>query len=427
MLSVSSPTPLTRQTAHGFHVMVKPTGPLCNIDCSYCFYTEKTGLYPKAEKWRMSDEVLERFVRQYIEANPADPLTFSWQGGEPTLCGVEFFRKAVAWQKQYGRGRTIENAFQTNGTLLNDEWGQFLAENNFLIGVSIDGPREIHDTYRVDRQGRGTWDKVMRGIQVLQKHKVEFNTLTCVHRGNARHGELVYRFLKGIGSRYLQFIPIVERSGGEVSAAHGLKLALPPSLRDLPQDDFPVTPWSIRPQEYGAFLTAIFDRWVRHDVGRIYVQLFDAALGKWLNMPGGLCIYAETCGDAMALEHDGQLYACDHFVYPEFARGRVDEQPLADLVESPAQKAFGADKSRSLPKYCLECPVRFACNGGCPKHRFLKTPDGEAGLNYLCAGYRQIFTHMDPYLRVMGDLYRHQQPPALIMRLLAEKRIPGLS
>jgi len=415
-----------------FHIMVKPMGPLCNLDCRYCFYLEKASLFAGNEKWRMSDAMLERYVQAYIEAQPEDvPITFAWQGGEPTLCGVDFFRKAVRWQKQYGAGRQIENAFQTNGTLLNDEWGTFLADENFLVGVSIDGPESIHDAYRVDRKGKGTWREVMRGIEVLKRHRVDFNTLTCVHRRTSKKPEDVYRFLKGIGSRYLQFIPIVERKANAPADRLGLSLAVPPPL-DFPEDevwddpDCPVTPWSVRPRDYGEFLVKIFDQWVRRDVGRIYVQLFDTALGKWLQIPGGLCIFSETCGRAMALEHNGDLYACDHFVYPGHRLGNIAETPIGELADSPRQAAFGQAKRETLPQQCQDCAVRFACNGGCPKQRFATTRDGESGLNYLCAGYERIFTHMDPYMHAMAQLYREGRPPAMIMDLLAQKKVPGV-
>jgi len=411
--------------------MVKPTGPLCNLDCSYCFYLEKEGLFAANERWKMNEETLERFVRFYIQSQPVDEITFAWQGGEPTLCGVEFFRKAVEFQKRYAEGKRIDNAFQTNGTRLDDEWGAFLAENNFLVGISIDGPEKIHNTYRVTKRGGGSFRDVIRGLDVLKKHGVEFNTLTCVHRANQDKGEEVYRFLKGIGSKFMQFIPIIERKPNREAQALGLELATPPKLvAALERDDepeSPVTPWSVRPAGYGRFMIDIFDRWVRHDVGRYHVQLFDVALGKWLGIQGGLCVFDETCGNAMALEHDGNLYSCDHFVYPQYRLGNINEIPIANMVDSRQQVQFGLDKRDRLPRQCRECDYRFACNGGCPKHRFLQTRDGEPGLNYLCDGYYAIFKHMDPYMRVMADLYRQQRAPAEIMELLRAKRVPGVS
>lgn len=414
-----------------FHVMVKPIGPRCNLACEYCFYLEKEKLYERGERYRMSDETLRKYVRDYIESSPGDEIVFAWQGGEPTLMGVDFFRRVVAYQKEFGDGRRIENALQTNGTLLDAEWGQFLGEHHFLIGLSIDGPRQLHDTYRVDRGNGPTFDKVMRGLEVLKKHQVEFNTLTCVNRRNALKPLEVYRFLRGIGARFMQFIPIVERRPDAQANELGLDLAAPPKLtKGTPEEeaDNPgMMPWSVKAKDYGEFLVQIFDRWVHHDVGRYHVQLFDVSLGAWLGMPGGLCIYGETCGRAIILEHDGSYYACDHFVYPDFKIGHVDEGSLAEIVDSPKQTKFGNDKRDTLPSICQKCEVRFACNGACPKHRFNVTPEGEPGWNYLCAGYKRFFTHADPYFRVMAELYRRQQAPAAIIDLLKRKAIPGLN
>lgn len=408
-----------------FHIMVKPIGPKCNLDCQYCFYLEKEMLFGDGERWKMDDAVLESYVKRYIEAQPSRQVTFAWQGGEPTLCGVEFFEKVVRWQKQYGQGREIENAFQTNATLLDDEWGAFFKRENFLIGVSIDGPAELHDAYRVTRSGKGTHEEVMRGIEVLKRHKVDFNTLTCVNRANQDKGPEVYAFLKGIGSRYMQFIPIVERLPDEEAKRLGLWHSTPPKFAEEDDNfDAPVTEWSVQPKAYGRFMWSIFKRWVQQDVGKIYVQLFDVALGKWAGERGGLCIFSEECGRALALEHDGSLYSCDHYVYPDFKVGNIKEQAMAAMVDSAFQKGFGKAKKSTLPKYCRECEVRFACNGGCPKQRFLVTPEDEKGLNYLCSGYRFIFNKMDPYMRAMADLLQDRQPPALVMRMIKEKRIP---
>lgn len=411
-----------------FHIMVKPIGPICNLDCKYCFYLEKEKLFDRGEKFRMSEETLERFVRGYIESQPSDHVIFAWQGGEPTLMGVDFFRKAVAFQKQYGGGKVIENAFQTNGTLIDDEWAAFFKENNFLIGVSIDGPQELHDHYRVDKGGKPTWEKVMRGIGFLKKHGVEFNTLTCVHRETAKKPLEVYRFLKGIGSTFLQFIPILERRPDDRSKEWNLDLASPPLLGGTAREEEEprVMPWTVKASDYGDFLIQIFERWVRKDVGRIYVQMFDVALAKWVGVPGGLCIFSETCGSALAMEHNGDLYSCDHYVYPDYRIGNIMNQAMPDLVDSTAQKKFGTDKRDTLPGQCRKCPVKFACNGGCPKHRFIETKDGEAGLNYLCDGYFSFFNHIDPYMRVMARLYRMQLAPAGIMELIKNKRIPGI-
>jgi len=398
--------------------MVKPTGPACNLDCEYCFYLEKSALFPSNEDWKMSEQTAEHYVREYIAAQPEGaPITFAWQGGEPTLCGVEFFRKIVRWQKEYGRGRRIENALQTNGTLINDAWAAFFKKENFLIGVSIDGPEKLHNRYRLDRRGKGTFHNVMRGIDCLRKHGVEFNTLTCVNRHNVNRPEEVYRFLRGIGSTYLQFIPIVERQPDSGASALGLEHAMPPDLetKDAPEAVPRMTPWSVPSKAFGEFLVAIFNRWIRHDVGRIYVQAFDVALGQWLGIGGGLCVHEKTCGNALAMEHDGSLYSCDHYVYPEHRVGRLGEGALKEFVEQPAQRKFGEDKRDRLPQDCRECPVLFACNGGCPKHRFKSTAGGEPGLNYLCQGYRHFFTTIDPYMQVMAHAYRNGRPPAGIM------------
>ncbi len=392
-----------------FHIMAKPIGPICNLDCQYCFYLEKEKLYPRNTKWAMSDDVLEAYICQYIEAQNAPVIAFAWQGGEPTLLGVDYFRKVVSLEKKYAGGKRIENAFQTNGVLLDDEWGEFLAENRFLVGLSIDGPRELHDRYRVDKGGQPTFDKVMRGLGCLKKHEVEFNTLTVVQRDNSYHPLDVYRFLKEVGSGFMQFIPIVERIA-ESPASDGLTLIAPgvPARAN-------VSPWSVEPAQYGKFLSSIFDEWVRQDVGRYYVQIFDVALESWLGMQPSLCVFRETCGSAMAIEHNGDLYSCDHYVYPENRLGNVMENPLEVLVNTPQQRKFGQDKCDTLPRYCVECEVRFACNGECPKHRFIRTPDGEDGLNYLCAGYKIFFKHIDPYMRFMAAEFRQERAPANVM------------
>lgn len=410
----------------GFHIMAKPTGPICNLDCKYCFYLEKENLYPNTSDWRMSDGVLEAYIRQYIEAQSVPVVSFAWQGGEPTILGVDYFRRVVELEKKYANGKRIENAFQTNGVLLDDEWGEFLAENHFLVGLSIDGPRALHDKYRVDKGGQPTFDKVMHGLNCLNKHNVEFNTLTVIQRHNSYHPIEVYRFLKEIGSGFMQFIPIVERIAG-ASAPDGLLLIGPKA--EVPAK---VSSWSVEPAQFGKFLNAIFDEWVRQDVGRYFVQIFDVALESWLGLEPGLCVFRETCGAAMAIEHNGDVYSCDHYVYPENRLGNVIENPLAELVNSDQQRRFGHDKRETLPRYCRECEVRFACNGECPKHRFVRTPDGEEGLNYLCQGYKLFFKHIDPYMRFMADELRHERPPANVMgwirqreAAVSRKRPPG--
>jgi uncharacterized protein len=399
----------------GLHVMAKPTGPICNLDCTYCFYLEKENLYPRTSDWRMSDEVLEAFIRQYIEAQAVPVVSFAWQGGEPTLLGVEYFRRVVELQKKHAGGKKIENAFQTNGILIGDEWGEFFAENHFLVGLSIDGPAELHDRYRVDKGGEPTFDKVMRGLGYLTKHGVEFNTLTVVQRRNSYRPLEVYRFLKGIGSRFMQFIPIVERIA-TTPGPNGLVLIGPSA-----EVSAKVSAWSVEPLGYGRFLNAIFDEWVRCDVGKYFVQLFDVALGSWLGTESALCVFRETCGSAMALEHNGDLYSCDHYVYAENKLGNIMQTPLSVLAHLPQQQQFGQDKRETLPRYCRQCEVRFACNGECPKHRFLQTPDGEEGLNYLCQGYKLFFNHVAPYMSFMAEELRRQRPPANVMAWAAQR------
>ncbi len=400
-----------------FHVMAKPIGPICNLDCKYCFYLEKESLYPQVSRWAMREEVLDSYIRQYIEAHDTPVVHFAWQGGEPTLLGVEYFRHLVALQRKYANGKQIQNAFQTNGVLLNDEWAALFKEHDFLIGISIDGPRELHDAYRVDKGGQPTFDRVLRGIETLRRNRVEFNTLTTVHRANADHPLEVYRFLRDHGSGFMQFIPIVERIARQVTA-DGLQL-ISPDFTGAAQ----VAPWSVEPRQFGRFLCAIFDEWVRHDVGRCYVQLFDVSLEMWTGLESSLCVFKKQCGAALAIEHGGDVYSCDHFVYPQNRLGNIMESPLQELVNSAQQHAFGEAKESTLSKYCRECDVRFACNGECPKHRFLTTPDGEPGLNYLCAGYKMFFRHVDPAMRFMAAELAGGRAPANVMRWMAEKEM----
>ena len=403
--------------------MSKPIGSRCNLDCSYCFYLEKEKLYTDAGGMRMKPEVLEAYVRDYIAAQPGPTVNFAWQGGEPTLLGVDFFRTAVALQAKYAQGKTIENAFQTNGVLLDDEWGAFLHAERFLVGISIDGPAALHDAYRVDKGGKPTFARVMAGLQVLKRHKIELNTLTTVHRKNSRHALEVYRFLRDVGSGYMQFIPIVERNAG--SADNGLWLAPPPDHEDAAALDSQVTEWSVRPSDYGQFLITIFDEWIQRDVGRIFIQQFDAALANWVGAPAGVCVFSENCGRALAVEHNGDLYSCDHYVYPRYKLGNLMNTSLATLVDSPEQQSFGMAKSATLPRYCRECPVRFACHGECPKHRFLKTPAGEPGLNYLCAGYKKFFTHIDSPMKTMAAMLNLKRSPAGIMQMPRSTWLPA--
>jgi uncharacterized protein len=408
-----------------FHLMAKPVGSLCNLECTYCFYLEKTHLYPGRGNPRMAPAVLEAYIRDYIAAQPGGSVQFTWQGGEPTLLGLEFFREAVALQQRHAGGRNVENALQTNGLLLDDAWAEFLARHRFLVGVSIDGPRELHDVYRVAKGGAPTFDRVLAAVGVLKRHGVEFNTLTSVHRKNALQPLAVYRFLRDVGSGYMQFIPIVERAAAEEeSATPGLWLAPPPDP-DAAAVDTRATPWSVRPADFGTFLCRIFDEWVQRDVGRVFVQQFDAALANWTGQPAGVCVFSERCGRALALEHNGDVYSCDHYVYPRHRLGNLLDTPLAALADSPIQRAFGGAKSGSLPRYCRECPVRFACHGECPKHRFRSTPDGEPGLNYLCAGYKHFFRHIDSAMSTMAALLRARRAPAGIMTMPRAQWLPA--
>ena len=393
-----------------FHIMAKPHGPICNLDCTYCYYLEKENLYAaKGRDYRMSDTVLESYIRQYIQSQPAQHVSFAWQGGEPTLLGVPFFERVLELQRKYADGKMIDNAFQTNGTLLDDAWGEFLARNKFLIGLSIDGPAEIHDAYRVDKGGQPTFTRVMRGLDILKKHGVEFNTLTVINRKNSYHARQVYLFLKEIGSKYLQFIPIVEQVAAQPDP-NGLVL-----LKPYARQQTTVSEWSVEPLQFGKFLSAVFDEWVLGDVGRVFVQIFDVALESWSGLPQTLCVFAPQCGKALAVEHNGDLYSCDHFVYPENKLGNIMERAMSGLVKSPQQTRFGNAKETALPSDCKTCDVRFACNGECPKHRFTTTASGEYGLNYLCAGYKHFFHHIDPYMRFMANELRKDGAPARVM------------
>jgi serine-type anaerobic sulfatase-maturating enzyme len=393
---------MAQGTLPAFHVMAKPTGPRCNLDCAYCFFLKKERLYPGSD-FRMSDEVMESYVRQTVEAHQVPEVTIAWQGGEPTLMGLDFFRRSVELQKKYAKpGTRIENTFQTNGILLNDEWCQFFQENNFLIGLSLDGPKELHDFYRKDRGGHGTFNRVLRAGRLLQKHKVEFNILCTVNSKNSNHPLEVYRFFRDeLGAHYIQFIPIVERDN-ETGYQEGNK----------------VTDRSVRPDQLGRFLIGIFDEWVKKDVGNTFVLNFDGALAGWLGMAGTVCIFGPTCGLGMALEHNGDLYSCDHFVEPNHYLGNILKTPMIDLVASEKQRRFGQGKKASLPRYCRKCDVLHICNGECPKNRFLETPDGEPGLNYLCAGYKAFFKHADKPMRIMADLIRRGKLAEEVMKVI---------
>jgi len=404
--------------------MAKPAGPACNLACAYCFYLEKQHAFPSGTQFRMPPDVLEAFVRQYIESQDTPEVNFAWQGGEPTLLGVPFFREAFALQQKYANGKRISNSMQTNGVLLDDAWGEFLHAHNVLIGISIDGPRELHDHYRRFREGRGSFDAVMHGLETLRKHKVEFNTLTVVNAVNAREPLKVYRFLKDAGVTFLQFIPLVERAATADERDDGQALAGPPRLRSR-REQRDVPEFCVSGPAYGRFLCAVFDAWVRQDVGRIYVQLFDVTLGNWVDAGPGLCVSSQYCGNAVIIEHNGDVYSCDHFMYPAFRLGNVLTHDVRAMVESAFQRKFGRDKFDALPDECRDCSFLRLCYGGCPKHRFLRTRSGQAGLNYLCAGYKKFFAHTKPAMNVMADLLRRRQPPAQIMELLARQDAAG--
>jgi len=390
--------------------MAKPSGSVCNLDCEYCFYLEKEKLYPERnEQWRMDDETLETFIKQQIEAQDADQVDIAWQGGEPTLLGIDFYRKAVAYCDKYAQGKSVQHAFQTNGVLINDAWCEFFKQHNFLIGISIDGPAELHDAYRVNRAGKGSHAKVMQGIACLKKHGVPFNTLSVVNNLNAKHPKAVYQFLKNIGSQHMQFIPLVERQSKQVDAA-GLHLIHPD--QDL---EAKVTPWSVPSWQFGEFLNQIFDVWVKADVGRIFIQMFDSTLANWCGQPGGICTFSETCGHSLALEANGDLYSCDHFVYPEYKLGNIHETPIRTLNSSDMANKFGQDKQSRLTPDCKQCKFKFACQGGCPKQRFILSPSSFAQHNYLCKGYLHFFTHTAPAMATMRDLIHQRRSPGEIM------------
>jgi len=397
--------------------LAKPTGAICNLDCRYCFFLSKEALYPES-KFRMSAEILEAYVRQTMESQRSSRVTIAWQGGEPTLMGIDFFRQASALARKYLRpGVALEHTIQTNGILLDDKWCEFLRENGFLVGLSFDGPRPMHDAYRVDKAGAGTFSAVARAAELMRKHGVEFNILCSVHDANAGHPLEVYRFFRDeIGAQFIQFIPIIERATAATieiaNAGWGDRNRRRPLYT---QNGELVTQRSVKPRQWGDFLIAIFDEWVTRDVGCVFVQLFESALASWLGLPASLCIFAETCGNALALEHNGDVYSCDHFVEPSFRLGNIAKQHLVQLALSDGQRAFGEAKRDSLPRYCRECAVKFACNGECPRNRFLRTPDGESGLNYLCAGYKAFFQHVDGAMKIMADLARRGEDPANVM------------
>ena len=398
-----------------FSIMLKPTGPLCNLNCTYCYYLGKKKMYEGKNDFRLNEDLLENFIRQYIEAQQVPVVNFVWQGGEPTLLGLDYFRKALDLQKKYANGKSIENAFQTNGTTLTDEWCRFFADNRMLVGISIDGEEHNHDHYRRTGSGGPTFKRVMKGIELLHKNKAEFNTLSCVNSYNVNYASETYRFLKKIGSGFMQFLPVVERMSSPDS--DGSTNLVAPGY----EDEAIVTDWSVASRDFGKFLITIFNEWVRNDVAKYYVQIFDATLANYAGEVPGLCVFADTCGDALVMEHNGDLFSCDHFVYPENFLGNISATPLTALVKSQQQFDFGIEKRSKLPAYCLRCDVRYACHGECPKHRFILTPDGNPGLNYLCEGYKSFFHHVEPYMEFMAKELKNRRAPANVMNWIRNR------
>ncbi|KHT62503.1 sulfatase maturase [Photobacterium gaetbulicola] len=401
------------------HVMAKPSSSVCNLDCTYCFYLEKENLYPERKsRWQMSDDTLEAYVKQYIAAHSDnESIEFSWQGGEPTLMGLDFFRKAVELQNKYKQHHRITNAFQTNGLLVDDEWCQFFKQHNFLIGISIDGPAHLHDHFRVTRAGKASHEKVMAAITKMKKHGVDFNTLTVLNSENVKYPEEVYDFLIGIGSTFLQFIPIVERTAKQ-ETEEGLFLVSPEY-----QAEADVTEWSVPSLAYGEFLNRVFDRWVKKDVGRIFVNTFDSTLATWCNEPSGICVQSETCGHAFILESNGDMYNCDHFVYPEHKLGNIHSASIQDLNQTDKAVQFGMDKKDKLTLQCRRCPYRMQCHGGCPKHRFARSEAGQEGHSYFCAGYYAFFSHTGAKMKQMRDLLMRGRPASDIVYLDLQKKM----
>lgn len=401
-------------TGQGLHVVAKPIGPVCNLHCEYCFYLEKQALFGPGEDYRMPEDLLAAFIRNYIEAQPTPVVAFVWQGGEPTLLGMDFFKRVVRLQKSLAGQKTITNSLQTNGTLLTEAWCAFLKKHGFMVGISVDGPEEIHDRYRRDRKGNGTFHRVMRGLKLLQKHGVDFNVLACVARETARRPLDVYRFLRGEGVEFIQFTPIVERLPDTSIRDLGLRLA-GPAVLDREEGQKEVTPWSVDPERYGDFLVAVYEEWVHNDVGKTFVMNFEWALNAWIGNPSPVCVHAEQCGRSVVLEHNGDVYACDHCVYPQYRLGNIRTAPLSGMVKRSLHSGFGISKETSLPRLCRECDVLAACRGGCPKHRFMKTYLDEPGLHYLCPGYKKFYRHIRKYLKAMTQLLENGLPASLVM------------
>ena len=396
--------------AKPLYVMLKPAGAHCNLACKYCYYLEKTKLYPTAQRHLMSDEMLEQFTREYIEAQTMNQVLFTWHGGEPLLRSIDFYRKALSLQQKYAGGRRIANVIQTNGTLLTDEWCEFFAQNHWLVGISIDGPQPDHDHYRLTAAGKPSWKKVMQGIKLLKKHGVEWNAMAVVNAYNANHPLEFYRFFKENGCQFLQFTPIVERL---TRHEDGRTLA---SLAD--KDEIYLSEASVTPEQWGYFLCAIFDEWVRKDVGKIFVEIFDCTLANWMGISPGICAYSKECGHAGVMEHNGDVYSCDHFVFPEYKLGNIRDHSLIDMLYGEQQQEFSRLKHSSLPRQCKECDMEFACHGECPKNRFMKDKYGDSGLNYLCPGYYHYYQHVAPYMDYMKQELMAQRPPSNIMKVV---------
>ena len=396
--------------AKPLYVMLKPAGAHCNLACKYCYYLEKNKLYPTAQRHLMSDEMLEQFTREYIEAQTMSQVLFTWHGGEPLLRSIDFYRKALSLQQKYAGGRRIDNVIQTNGTLLTDECCEFFAQNHWLVGISIDGPQPDHDHYRLTAAGKPSWQKVMQGIKLLKKHGVEWNAMAVVNAYNANHPLEFYRFFKENGCQFLQFTPIVER---QTRHEDGRTLA---SLAD--KNEIPLSEASVTPEQWGYFLCAIFDEWVRKDVGKIFVEIFDCTLANWMGISPGICAYSKECGHAGVMEHNGDVYSCDHFVFPEYKLGNIRDHSLIDMLYGEQQQEFSRLKHSSLPRQCKECDMEFACHGECPKNRFMKDKYGDSGLNYLCPGYYHYYQHVAPYMDYMKQELMAQRPPSNIMKVL---------
>ena len=400
----------------GCHVMAKPTGSKCNIDCTYCFYLEKEKLYPdRGQDWMMGEETLSAYIQQQIEAQRGTEVVFAWQGGEPTLRGLAFFEQAVSLQKQYANGKKIVNTFQTNGLLIDDNWCAFFKQHHFLIGISIDGPAEVHDYYRKTRAGKPTHRKVEAAILLLKHYGIEFNTLTVVSRANVQHALAVYRYLKHLGSKHMQFIPLVERKASEVTAS-GLTLINPESAVSGELCD-----WSVDPKAFGQFLIDIFHEWVRQDIGEVFIQMFENTFALTCDQPAQICVFAPQCGSAFALETNGDLYSCDHYVYPEYKLGNIHQSSIAQMNASERNRQFGLAKSETLSQDCQRCKYRSLCHGGCPKHRFAFSSSGKPDQNYLCPGYKAFFQYSSPYMALMKKLYLNSYPPAAIMQIIDKK------